>query len=708
LDFFNRLAKKPNPKNAILDTSVLEAGWHTVNQTMNHYVNDKYENGYSSIRAISNRFMTLRPYAIDPNGKPYTTPPNLINVLARPNQDMSGLDFRDTLAVMAMVHDNTYVLVWERVGNEVRPARENIPEERIAGFTFLENVLEITIDDKVQYEVYTSGEKAVYYPYQVIDLHDVNPGNLSKGYSPSKAARRWTRIDDYIADYQSGFFENGAVPAGQFIITAPTAQEYKDIVSNLKKKHKGAGKNNNVTYTYAPLDPTTGKPGQAAITWVPFNTTNKDLALKDIFEQANKKIDSVYGVSAFIRSIDEAPNFATAQVIERNFVENTVRPFALKKWARFQHELNRITGGLGYGITFELHTPHIAEEQKASAETNQIRFTTIKAMIDAGFTYESAVEALDLPNNWKLLKAGDSTDTTINNPKPEVDQGDAVDDSPENNINLKITVESPQAAVETVEKPQAMTTEDMPGFESRLKEPARVLMAKQIEHAIDSLAPENVDPNATKEEKDKFVDEMMVIVSAILLYGGIQQWEAGKNLLREAGVENIPETPYELNDSAITRYKNYLGTVATSYTDDTANAIRAVLERGATEGWSRDVLINNLREINNLDAWRVDRIARAEVNRSGGLSSVEAMRKIQDDVEEVKLEKSMLHTGGDAPCQFCAARLDVWYPVDKVMVEKGSAVTGIDGGTFVNNWTDNEGFDIHPNGHCVPQFRVAS
>ena len=630
--------------------------------------------------------MTLVPYAIDDNGKPLTTPPNVIEALSRPNQDMSGVDFRDALAVMTMVHDNVYVLVHEKNGRTTRPARENIREEQIAGFTFLENALEVSVGGQIQYEIYTNGSKEIYYPYQVIDLHDVNPKNLSTGYSPSRAARRWTRIDDYIADYQSGFFENGAVPAGQFIITAPTANEYKDIVHNLKKKHKGAGKNNNVTYTYAPIDPVSGKPGQAAITWVPFNTTNKDLALKDIFEQANKKIDSVYGVSAFIRSIDEAPNFATAQVIERNFVENTVRPFAIKKWGRFQHELNRITNGLGYGISFELETPHIAEEQKSTAETNQIIWNTVKDMILQGFTYDSAVKAMNLPPNWALLVEGEIKTTVIENPKTDV-----VDDPDTSPNNVKM-----------------MTTEDMPGFEMRLEEPARALMQKQVNYAVDILDPNNAtDP--IEEDKDTFIDEMMVIISAILLYGGIQQWQAGKNLLLDSGVslEDIPDGAYLLNQSAETRYRKYLKTIADSYGDDTANAIRNVLENSNTKELTSAQTQAALRNIMQTDEWRVKRLATSEINRSSGISSVESMRKIADESGST-IEKTMLHTGSDQICEFCASRIGVWFPVDKTMVKKGAEVMGIDGGIFVNNWDNNDGHDIHPNGHCVPEYRIGT
>lgn len=237
---------------------------------MASYQSDDYDSGYSSVRAISDAFLTITPMARDANGKPLEKTPNAHNCLARPNQEMGNIEFRDTWATMTQVYDKVYILVHEVDGAGTKPASERLREERIAGYTFLHGVVEDKSLGDLRYKVNVDGVDQIYYPYQVMTFYDVNPAAIGRGYSPAKAAKRWTRIEDYIADYQAGFFENGAVPAGQFIITAPTTQEYNDIVDGLENKHKGAGSNNNVVYTYQPIDPESGKPGQATITWVPF------------------------------------------------------------------------------------------------------------------------------------------------------------------------------------------------------------------------------------------------------------------------------------------------------------------------------------------------------------------------------------------------------------------------------------------------------
>lgn len=705
IKFVTGLISSANPKNS----SLTSKGYDTLysapfsvlrNSTLSHYSDDRYENSYSSIRAIANRFMVLRPHAIDENGKKIDKTPDLINALARPNQDMSGVDFRDALAVMTMVHDKVYVLIHEIDGKSTKPASENVSEDRIAGFTFLENVQEEWIEGVLRYNVYVrtqyGSEQRHFYPYQVAVLHDTNPGSLSQGYSPSKAARRWISLDDYIADYQSGFFENGAVPSGQFVITAPTPKEFNDIVDVLQARHQGAGKNNNVTYSHRPIDLNSGKPGESQIEWIPFNVSNKDHSLKDIFEQTNKKIDSVYGVSAFIRAIDEAPNFATAQVIERNFVENTVRPFAIKKWARFQHEMNRITGGLGYGIAFELETPHIAEEDSIQADADNKNWTTVKDMITSGVTYESAVKALKLPPNWTLLEFGETKGFTVANDKPEVDNGDEVVDSPDmsnggrNRTDPKVN--------------NKFTEPEVEDYTAQLQKPVRKLMQSQVDRAVAELTIQDA-VDATDTEIALATDELMTTISSILAAGGAQQWEEGKLMIIAAGFE-APSASYQLTDEAIDRYATYLKTVLTSYAEDTANSLRAVLLYAETQGLTKAETEKILRAVMDTDEWRITRLSTTEMNRSGALSSVEAMRAIQDDTE-ISFEKSMMTTGAN-PCEYCLARVDEWFPVDSVMVPKGATLVGVDGGIMINDWDDNEGHDIHPFGNCTPKYRVAA
>ena len=685
--------KKTIKNYSELQTNVIQSG-----RDIRRYDTDDYDNGYSSIRAIADQFIQIKPFAVDDKGVKLEKTPQALLALAHPNQEMSNLDLLDTLATRSMIYNKVYMLVWERRGKEAIPATLNVKEERITGFTFL-NCTERVIDGKLEYTVWENNEYKVYYPYQVMTFYDTNPASIFSGYSPTKAAKRWTRIEDYITDYQAGFFENGAVPSGQFVITAPTTKEYNDIVDNLENKHRGAGKNNNVVYTFQPIDPNTGKTAQATITWIPFNTNNKDLALKDIIDVISNKTDSVYRVSAMQRAVTDAPNFATAQVDDRNFVEKTVRPFTLKKYSRIQHELNRITGGLGYGITFNLPVPNIAEEEKFKAETNSINVMAINNLVIQGYTLNSVIDALQLEDNWKKLEVGTSKETTVTTEEDTIEEDDKITPEQPANDHIRNLRNDCSCGHDHV----VNISDEQIHYVNQMEIPVKAQMERQIERAVDELDTQNAVEDWTEADQKIFLDEMMVIVETILLSGGIAQWEAGKLLITEAGLQ-APTIGYQLAEESIKSYRDYLETVFKSYSDETAISIRATLEKSATEALSKAEIKASLRKLPDLEAWRIKRLANTEVSRSGSLSSVESMKEIAKETGYT-VEKTMQSSTGN-PCPFCQEFIGPWIPVDQIMIKQGETITAADGSMFVNNWDNNEGHDVHANGFCNSIYRV--
>lgn len=673
---------------------------------------DDYGNAYPNIRAIADRFFAVRPFAKDDTGMRMTDAPQAIRVMSAPNQQMSGVDFRNAIATMSLVHNKTYILVWENVGGKAVPATPNIREQRIAGFTFLQGVVETVTNGVITYQTGTN----TYTDGQVMVINDINPYDLSKGYSPARSVRKWATMEDFAADYTNGFFKNGGVPTGQFLITAPSKKEYEDVVKEMKHKYQGASKNGTAMYSYVPTDPITGKASQASVTWVPFNVTNKDLTLGDLLDRAEKKIDSAYRVSAFLRGMDEAPNFATAQVIERNFIENTMRPFLTLRWGRIQHELNRITGGLGYAIGFEITTPNIQEEVLAKSQSDQATAVTVNLLKAQGYTLANIVAAGIAPEEWLELETPEAA-----NEDETIDDDGTTDDLPDQ------TPPTPGTSTKSKKKDNShsheVTDEDIAEFfasdseqaayATQLEVPARQLMEKQVNRAMNALGTTDKMPttfNKTQEEIDDeadetaFLDAMMDIIVVILLSQGAITWEEGKSMIAGAGIDQEMGT-YIPTDDAKNAYRSYLKTVFNSYSDDTKTRIRDTLAAANESGVGIEQTRANLAQIPVLDEYRVKRLAVAEANRSYSQASVESMQKMNNDLEDFTIQQSMQSETG-TPCQYCATFIDVWRTVGHVMSEKGSTVTGIDGGTFVNNWDNNHGHDIHPNGHCDPVFRL--
>lgn len=72
-------------------------------------------------------------------------------------------------------------------------------------------------------------------------------------------------------------------------------------------------------------------------------------------------------------------------------------PKLVKIYSRLTHEFNRIFGGMGFALSFNYELPMLTDTRKLQAEA-------LKTMLDAGFTHESAVEALRLPESFRGLE----------------------------------------------------------------------------------------------------------------------------------------------------------------------------------------------------------------------------------------------------------------------------------------------------------------
>lgn len=634
------------------------------------YQTGSYDNTFSSITRIAEAFAEVMPYAIDEKGEKIKTPPAAIKALYSPNREMSGVKFFETLAVMALVHPTVYILCWHQEGQEAIPGGP-IKPNNIAGFTFLENPNVMKVGDKMTYRV----KDAIYTDDDVIAISlNVNPYDVTAGYSPSLAAKKWSTVDDYVVDYQAGFFKNGAIPEGQFIITARTPEEFNDTVNYLEKQHRGAGRNGKVNYVHRPVNDL-GQASSAQIEWVPYGVSNKDLTLQAIFDQANKKIDTTFGVPEEVKGFLQNSNYASAEVADYVFARRVVYPKLVKIWADFTHELNRITGGLGYAVSFDFEMPMLSDEMKVKAEAEQIKVMTLTNLLNQGFSLESVVAALELPEDYLKLNQKTTPQNATETPEATDDGNDTVSDD--------------NAAEKAVKKVLSGCKFKLPTADPEFEAVVRDYMQKQIDAAIAEL---NFN---TKAEADAFAERMWISLEPIIQQFGATQYDEGYGMVAQTiGVEIPEQLQYVISETLRTSYKSYLRDVALSYTDDTAASIRRVLAQGDTEGWDNYTVQERLGEIMDTDDWRVQRLARTESHRAEQLGSIDAMQGVQKDtgVEFVKVWH--VNPGTSNHCAECMALDGTKQPLDK---DFGNFKAGLD-----------EGADAHPNCSCYLTYEIVS
>lgn len=671
-----------------------------------------FDNTYPSVSKIANRFMEIRPYAIDANGKPV---PEVwaVDKLYHPNQQMSSVDFRQALALSVLSHRTTYILVWHYgEDGEVVAGGGGITPDNIAGYTFLENA-SIRVENGHKFY------KSMSYKYEFTDedILEISAGydayDLSAGYSPTQAVKKWANIDDFIATYEGGLFENDAVPAGQFIITAPTTDAFNAIVDEMQARHRGSGNNNNVQYIHRPISSDTGAVLPAQIEWIPFAQSNKDMSLETIFKQVNDKIDSTFGVPASIRGVNDNNTYASVKVDERVFVENTIRPFALKVWTRFTHELNRITGGLGCAITFDVEIPTVADEEKVEAERKNIEADIILKMTDRGYSLDSICDAFDLSNSYKLLEKGADDQAEIENDKPDVDEGDEVEDSPELAVTKHVHChhdETHKGADQNSLKAlrrllneylQTSIDETVDSIKSASKDISAIGLEIYDENGDGVLDDQEIEqipiPQPSEERKFALQAGLLAILFARMLATGEERY--AKTISQFGLTITIPELQnYAISDKAQKQYETIVNKIVNSFTDQITETIESAIKVTAKNGGNMEDLIKNIRNVFENDQWRVERIVNTEEHRADNLGQIDAVDVLQQ-VTGREFGFKWRTTSGH-PCEFCQYMNGTVVATGEAFIPLGEKIE-LDDSVYLNNYEDILTPQAHPNCQCV-------
>ncbi len=579
---------------------------------------------------------TVIPYAIDANGDVLETPPPALEAIMHPNSRFSSVKFIKAISVLALVYPYVPLLVCHWEGNKAVPGGP-VTADNIAGFIFLEGYECKLQDGHYAYVNMTNGE--TYTDNEVIRISlDVNPYALTDGYSPTLAAKKWSCVDDYLVDYQAGFFKNHAVPAGMFIIAAPTVDDFNDAVDEMEKKHKGAGKNNSVVYTMAHVDPITGQQGAQEIQWIPFNESNKDLALGEIFAQAERVRDMTFGVPAEVKGYLSNSNYSSVMSAERIYDKYVILPKLTLLWSDFTHELNRITGGLGFAFQFDYSVQSIAEDEKITAERKQLELDLLTNALDSGYKADKLIEALDLP--------------------PEFE-------------DLAKTREKPQQPIIQLPQPQAQEEQPAEGSKSGAdkaltEQEARVV--NELERALLDALDEDVD-RADDDTDEERANRRKALEAALLAIAVARMETAGAaEYARAVGMASAAGFQiggaYTLTEATQAAYASQLGDIVDSYSNDTYMAIERAKAEAETLGLDPAQAVAALKKT---EAWRATRVADSEEHRAFEIAQQDGVLQAQEQAHaeglgEVNYTKTWRCMSG--ACDRCAELDGMTIPVE--------------------------------------------
>lgn len=674
---------------------------------------DSYDDIFPYSNAIAQRFSTVIPYAVGPDNNRISPDPPAIAALYAPNDTYSCLQFLKFMAVNMLTQSHLDILVWTRpTPNAKAIPGGTVTRDNIAGYTFLPldsrvyngsrtdwyHQVTMTIDGLEQPMKFTRDE--------VIALsYSQHPEDPTRGISPAMTIHKWANLNDCIADFEQGFFDNGAVPAGMIGIVAQSPEDFEKTKNQMEESFRGADKANGVLYNYIPVDPVNNRPqDHGKIIWVPFQQANNSLDLESLDSMVNNRLASGMGVPDIVRGIDDSQTYNNAQMAERSFIENTLKPLLMTVWDVFQFELDRITGGLGYAINFDLDLPAQTDVENVQAQTQATQVSTLINLVNAGASVQSAVKALGLPEEYASLEL-----------TPAVSAVQA-EQSQQPITNIVMSQPPQQIQQESAKQLDSEpTSDDKPKTDYE-----KVLdLSKHMLQSLVDIARQG--KFSQEDDMDRVAVEWVDGTYAALEDRILRYAKTNGVTLRQAVIELAKTDPaikdivsqttdeqwanlYDWNTLPMdyrTAYMQRLTHVAQDATRNGYNAIQRILTKAYNEQWDRDRLFDELAAFVNGD--RAALLARNETVNSQRLGALFSAKNMSDDLG-VEITKVWTAVVSD-PCPFCAKMNGKAIGIDDVFMKVGDTMT-IDGKDYVNTFADKDTCDGHPNCRCVLTYQV--
>lgn len=549
-----------------------------------------YENVFAQVQPLINDMKMVRPFGVGRNGGalPISRTPELA-LLNAPNDEMGWGEFAGAMFATWLTEDELNIHV-------------HFDGRKVSGYSIIPPGCKTYLGNGDYYfSVNTGNGYETLTRAEVMTLRfSRSPKNLQKGISPATAVRAWAQAEDVLAQYERAYIENGAIPASITFIRASSKDRFEQARKELEANLRGASNHGKTIYVWRQFNGDTGESlDQVEVKTIQGN--NSTLAIKELTDIINDHLNKAFGVSNFILGDDSSAKYDNAELSDYQFIRRRVYPALTAFWDQFQFELDRVTGGLGYAIQFELELPDLTERLRVRAETARIRVETLKMLIEAGSPPIPAVKALDLSEEWQTVARGIwnkvLADTTIDKQKP-VQHITSLKSTPvpnDSQIRHKHTTHSIDQGA------PANTQDALPEMNADERHIYEVLL---------SMA-ERIFANTPNIQVDEVINEITETLNRRAELGAVDGGEAIAKLLKDAAV--VAEIKKELANLQLSgalkdRIKARTAELVNNYGQETKRLMEDVLEN--SEGKSAAEIRKALREI--MPTWQAERIARTE------------------------------------------------------------------------------------------------
>lgn len=626
-----------------------------------------YENLFAQVRPLVDEMKVVVPYGIGKNGARLSSSrtPEL-NVLDMPNDSMGRIEFMDLVLSTWLTEKEVNIHVHH-------------DGKRVKGYTVLpvgcrsrkatgENVFQVTgIAGGTQY----------YTDEEVMTLrYSRSPRNMDMGVSPATSVEIWAQIDDVLAQYQKAYFENGATPASITFITASTKEKYEAKRNKMEHGLHGARNKNKTLYVWKQMLDDGSTANEVEVK--PIQGNNSTMAIKEIVSIVNDRLNKSVGVSNFILGDDSSAKYDNAELSDHQFTKRRVYPALVMFWSEFQNELDRIMGGLGYAISFDLEIPELTERSKVKTEIKAKTTETLIAMINAGSGPLAAVKALGLDDSWSAVAVGiyersaenqqlnalerTTNEQTVNNTENEPQQPQ--------NANIQAT----DPTNDTCSCRHCHTNDAEYNGEPVFADTEQG--EKKIYEALYRLAEKILlekYPDLTRSEIEEIIVE---VLKGEGLKGSNQMALALGAQVNDAVIagtitETASNNGYTLSGEFIKALEDRTNLIVGRYMDLSKEIGNYTKTEAAVNGWSASQLQTELRK--RIPRTRADLIARSETVHAFRTAGIENTQNIADKYDlKVNL---VWQIADDNACEICKAMNGKKVPVGEAFPDHAEYTT---------------------------------
>lgn len=640
-----------------------------------------YENVFAQVQPLINDMKMVRPFGVGQNGGrlPLARTPEL-SLLYNPNDEMGWGEFAGAMFATWLTEDELNIHVHKN-------------RNRVIGYTILPPGHKVWLGNGYDYyfQVSTADGIVDISKDEVMTLRfSRSPKNLQKGISPATAVRAWAQAEDVLAQYERAYIENGAIPASLTFIRASSKEKFNEVQRELESNLTGPSNRGKTVFLWRPYNGDTGESlDQVEVKTIQGN--NSTLAIRELTDIINDHLNKAYGVSNFILGDDSSAKYDNAELSDYQFIKRRVYPALMAFWDQFQFELDRIVGGLGYSIQFELELPDLTERSKVKAETAKMRAETLTALIRAGSNPLPAVRALGLGKDWEGVARGIWTKALT---EPSIYDKQKV--SQKNSPAILPPTNSGEQNVDTTHPKHTQTSSTHTSqcgcsVNAQDKLPPMTKDERQIYDVLVAMA-ERIFANSPNIDAEGVIEQINGVLTGQAQLGAQDGSKRLTKLLKDKDV--VAELKANIENLKISKaLKDRINTRTTdlvkAYGKDTKTLMESVL--ASSQGLSAAEIRKELKAV--MPTWQAERIARTETVYAFKSGRLDEDKRITD---KYGLKMKLVWRARPDACDVCAA-------MDGEETVVGEAfVDNVDGMAWEHSkWNDHGQIpEAHPNCRC--------